>query len=292
MTYGMRSIRTFIRTRANSAGSIREAARLHRASEDAPETVRRRFLAAGIKALGLSSVFGVAASQAKPARKPAPSSGHRWDEMSASDLKAALERKSLVYVPIGTLEFHGVHLPLATDAIHAYEFCLAAAARTGGVVLPVSHWSPHGHEKWPGSMLVREETFRALVTDVFTRLAEQEIRWVVACTGHNPARQEPAIRTIASGVLEKFPKTRIVVLGPWCHPEDPSADHGGKKETSLMLALCPKLVHMKRLEGPDAFRGVGKNAVEGTARFGRDYFEAEVNRFVQLIDKTMQEPPS
>ena len=271
---------------------IREAVRLDRPPEGAPETVRRRFLAAGVKALGWSSVFGVAASQAEAARKPAPSSVHKWDEMSASDLQAALERKSLVYVPIGTLEFHGVHLPLATDAIHTYEFCLAAAARTGGVVLPVSHWSPHGHQKWPGSMLVREETFRALMTDVFTRLAEQEIRWVVACTGHYPSKQEPAIRTIASEVMERFPKTRIVVLGPWCHPEDPSADHGGKKETSLMLALRPQWVHMKRLEGPNAFRGVGKNAVEATARFGRDHFEAEVNRFVQLIDKTLREPPS
>ncbi len=292
MTYGMRSIRTFIRTCANSAGWIREPVQLHRPPEDAPERARRRFLAAGVKALGWSSVLGVAASQAEPARKPAPSSACKWDEMSASDLQAALERKSLAYVPIGTLEFHGVHLPLATDAIHAYDFCLAAAARTGGVVLPVSHWSPHGHQKWPGSMLVREETFRALMTDVFTRLAEQEIRWVVACTGHYPEKQEPAIRTIASGVMEKFPKTRIVVLGPWCHPQDPSADHGGKKETALMLALRPQWVHMKRLEGPDAFRGVGKNAVEGTARYGRDYFEAEVNRFVQLIDKTMRESPS
>jgi len=192
-------------------------------------------------------------------------------------------------VPIGTLEFHGVHLPLSTDAIHAHDFCLAAAARTGGVVLPVSHWSPHGHEKWFGSILIREETFRALMTDVFTRLAEQNIRWIVACTGHYPAKQEPAIRLIGNAVMEKFPKTRIMAFGPWCHPVDPTADHGGKKETSLMLALRPKWVHMEWLKGPDTFRGVGKNAVEGTARLGKDHFEAEVKRFVELLDKAMQE---
>jgi len=251
--------------------------------------VRRSFLAAAVKALGVSSVIGAGGPRAEAAAEPLRV--HRWEEISASDLKAALELKSLAYVPIGTLEFHGVHLPLATDAIHAHEFCLAAAARTGGVVLPPSHWSPHGHEKWPGSMLIREETFRALITDVFTRLAEQEIKWVVACTGHYPAKQEPAIRAIAVGIMEKFPKTRIVVLGPWCHPEDPSADHGGKKETSLMLALCPQQVHMKRLKSPDTFRGVGKDAVEGTARYGRDYFEAEVRKFVELLDKTMRETP-
>jgi creatinine amidohydrolase len=257
------------------------------------ETARRRtFLGSLVQALGLSSFFGGVATPAEAAARPAPRTVHKWDEMTASDLKAALERKSLIYVPIGTLEFHGVHLPLATDAIHAYEFCLAAAARTGGVVLPVSHWSPHGHEKWPGSMLVREETFRALMTDVFTRLAEQDIRWVVACTGHYPEKQEAALRVIAGAVMEKFPTTRIVVLGPWCHPVDPSPDHGGKKETALMLALRPEQVHMKRLQGPDTLRGVNKNAVEGTARYGRDYFEAEVKTFVELLDKTMRESPS
>ena len=252
-------------------------------------SVRRSFLAATAKALGLSSVLVHAGARAEAKPKQAGFAPvHKWEEMSASDLKAALERKSLVYVPIGTLEFHGVHLPLATDAIHAYEFCLAAAARTGGVVLPVSHWSPHGHQKWLGSMLVREETFRALMTDVFTRLAEQDVKWVVACTGHYPEKQEPAIRTIAGAVMERFPKTRIVVLGPWCHPTDASADHGGKKETDLMLALRPKLVHMERLKGPDAFRGVGKSAVEGTARSGREYFEAEVKKFVEVLSQTMR----
>jgi len=280
MAHARKSIRSVVREALEPAEPVGRTAR------------RRTFLGSLAKALGLSSFLGGVATPAEAGAGPAPSSVHKWDEMSASDLKAALERKSLVYVPIGTLEFHGVHLPLATDAIHAYEFCLAAAARSGGVVLPVSHWSPHGHEKWPGSMLIREETFRALMTDVFTRLAEQEIRWVVACTGHYPEKQEAALRAIAGGVMEKFPKTRIVVLGPWCHPADPSADHGGKKETALMLALRPRQVHMKRLQGPDTFRGVNKNAAEATARYGRDYFDAEVKRFVELLDKTMRESTS
>lgn len=244
---------------------------------------RRSFLGRLAKTLGLSSILTEAATPASPAVL-------KWDEISASDLQAALARKSMVYVPIGTLEFHGPHLPLATDAIHAYEFCLAAAARTGGVVFPPSPWSPHGHEKWPGSMLIREETFRALLTDVFMRLAEQEIRWVIACTGHYPAKQEPAIRAIAGTVMEKFPKTRILVFGPWCAPGDSTADHAGNKETSLMMALRPRLVHKDRLNGEEAFRGIAKSAVEGTARYGKEYFDAEVKGFIELLDKAMKEP--
>ena len=211
----------------------------------------------------------------------------RWEELSATQLTELLQQASIAYVPIGTLEFHGAHLPLGTDAIHAYEFCLAAARRTGGVVLPVTHWSPHGHEGWPGSLLVRESTFRALVTDIFTLLAEQGVNLIVACTGHWPARQEPAIRKIADDVMDRATQTRILVLGPWCHPADPSADHGGNKETSLMLALKPSLVDMDRLKGVDAMRGIGASAVEGTASFGKRYFAAELENFVAEVNKAL-----
>jgi creatinine amidohydrolase len=213
------------------------------------------------------------------------SAAKRWEELSATALVEVLEQTSLAYVPIGTLEFHGPHLPLGTDTIHAHEFCLAAARRTGGVVLPPTCWSPHGHEGWAGSLLIREETFRLLVTDVFTLLAQQGVEWIVACTGHYPAKQEPALEKIAEGVVEQFPKTRILVLGPWCHRTDPKADHGGNKETSLMLALRPQLVHKDRLGGKETMRGIAASAVEGTAEFGDAYFASEVENFIEQVNE-------
>jgi len=246
--------------------------------------------APGLLGLGCAVAPTLVKAQETPPEGKRTSS-QRWEELSATDLVKALEQTSLVYVPIGTLEFHGAHLPLGTDAIHSYEFCLAAAKRTGGVVLPATHWSPHGHEGWAGSLLVREETFRALLTDVFTLLCEQGVNFIVACTGHYPAKQEPAIRKIADDVAQRFPETRFLVLGPWCHPTDPSADHGGKKETALMLALRPALVHMERLSGPDAMRGISASAVDGTAEYGRDYFSAEVENFVSRVNEARQTTP-
>jgi len=140
-------------------------------------------------------------------------------------------------------------------------------------------------------MLVREETFRALLTDVFTLLCEQGVKFIVASTGHYPSKQEPAIRKIADDVIERFPETRILVLGPWCHPTDPSADHGGNKETSLMLALRPSLVHMERLSGKEAMRGITPSAVEGTAEFGKAHFSAEVENFVKKVNEARQPAP-
>jgi creatinine amidohydrolase len=247
---------------------------------------RRSFLQAVSGVLG----FGGAAAPAllMADEKPPPNKGGRpqlWEELTATDLVEALRQRSLAYVPIGTLEFHGPHLPLGTDAIHAYEFCLAAAERLGGVVLPPIYFSPHGSHR-PGSLMIREETFRVLLTDVFTLLCQHGIELIVASTGHFPKKQEPAIRQIADEVGRQFPKTRVVVLGPWCHPTDRWPDHGGKMETSLMLALRPNLVHMERLAGERALEGIASSAVEGSTAFGKAYFQAGLENFVGSIKKT------
>ncbi len=266
--------------------------RRRRKTHGVTSSSRRSFLRTAPGLLGLGCAAAPAFLRAEESRGDGKrSSSQRWDELSATELVEVLEQTSLAYVPIGTLEFHGAHLPLATDAIHAHEFCLAAAEQTGGVVLPPTHWSPHGHEGWAGSLLVREETFRALLTDVFTLLCEQGVKFIVACTGHYPSKQEPAIRKTADDVLQRFPETRFLVLGPWCHPTDPSADHGGKKETALMLALRPNLVHMERLSGQDAMRGITASAVDGTAEFGRDHFSAEVENFVKKINEARKTVP-
>ena len=252
---------------------------------------RRAFLTTAPGLLGLGCAATAVSANASDTADNTRCSSQRWEELSATELVEALEQTSLVYVPVGTLEFHGPHLPLGMDSIHAHEFCLAAANQTGGVVMPPVYWSPHGHEGWPGSVLVREETFRSLMTDIFTLVAQQDVKMIVASTGHYPAKQEPAIRKIAEGVTRQFPETRILVLGPWCHPTDPSADHGGKKETSLMLSLRPDLVHMGRLAGDDAMRGIGASAIDGTTGFGRDYFQAALRNFVKRVNDARATTP-
>ena len=44
--------------------------------------------------------------------------------------------KSIIYLPIGLIEWHGPHLPLGTDAITAELCALGVAKKIGGVVLP------------------------------------------------------------------------------------------------------------------------------------------------------------
>jgi len=216
----------------------------------------------------------------------------RFEELTARGMTEALEQTSLVYVPIGSIEFHGPHLPLGMDTIHAYEFCLRAAERTGGLVLPPTYWNANGHVGWPGSLLVSDRTFRALVKDIFRLLAEQHVKLVVATTGHWPARQGKAIDKLAKEAMKKNPDApRILVLDPFgCHPTDKDPGHAGARETSLMLALRPDLVHIETLsEHPDAFDGIGEDAGEGNAKAGREYFNASLDNYVRIVKEALDD---
>src|SRR3954471_7082558 len=57
----------------------------------------------------------------------------RYERLHPAELR---EAAPLAYVPIGTLEFHGEHLPFGVDSFEAHGLCLRAAAASGGVVLP------------------------------------------------------------------------------------------------------------------------------------------------------------
>jgi creatinine amidohydrolase len=213
----------------------------------------------------------------------------KFEELSASEFAEAMTEKPLVYVPIGSLEFHGRHLPLGMDTIHAYAFCLHVARRTGGVVLPPSYWGAVGRDGWKGSLLVSEATRNAVIRDVFRLLAEQGVKLIVSVTGHYPEVQGEAIIKLAREAMEQNPSVRILALDPFTtNPSDTRPDHGGKKETSLMLAIRPELVNMSELSAADAFEGIWKDAVEGTAEFGRAYFEASAENCASMVQQTFQ----
>lgn len=209
---------------------------------------------------------------------------YKYEELSSSQLSRALDAMSLVYVPIGSLEFHGPHLPLGLDTIHAYEFCLQMAQRIGGIVMPPTYWGVCGHEGWTGSLLVSKETYRALMSDILRLLALQGVKLVVVMTGHYPAVQGKMVEDLAQEAMQKDPSFKVLVLDPFgINPSSEKAEHAGKIETSLMLAIRPDLVHMDTLGAGTDFKGIAKDCVAGTKEFGDEYFRASIQSCTSIV---------
>lgn len=208
----------------------------------------------------------------------------RYEEMRPAELAEAREQASLVYVPIGSTEYHGWHLPVGFDAMHAYELCLRSAEQTGGVVLPATYWGTQGHERYAGSLLLRRETIAALMGDVLERLTEQQYRLVVICTGHYPRVQGELLEQVAEEHTSGHPDIRVLALDPFSlHPTDQHAEHAGKIETSVMLYLRPDLVDMDQLRHPEALKAISDDCVEATPEYGQERFESVLMEMVRTV---------
>ncbi|NPV47092.1 MAG: creatininase family protein [Armatimonadetes bacterium] len=212
----------------------------------------------------------------------------RYEEMLPADLAQAIAAAPLAYFPIGSLEYHGFHLPFGLDAMHAHEYCLRAAEQTGGVVLPPTYWGFRGHEGFPGSLLVSEATVASLAADVFRLLTDQGFRLIVAFTGHWPAVQGQRLQEVAEAHMAQRPECRILVPDLFAlHPTDREPEHAGRLETSAMLYLRPDLVEMQRLAEPGALQSITADCVEGTAEAGRAHFAVCLAELVRMVREAL-----
>lgn len=211
----------------------------------------------------------------------------RYERLHPAELRAAVERAPIAYVPIGTLEFHGEHLPFGVDGFTSHGLCLRAAERGGGVVLPPPYLAS-GCLDFPFTLSFDPSLVHAWVRATLAELARRSFRAVVVLTGHGPldlvhllkracAEAEAAHPGLAAYGLCWLELNAARLSGP--ERGEPSAiDHAGRVETSWMLALEPDLVHLDRLaDDPEAgHSGVyGRNPrFTASAGFGRAQIDA------------------
>ena len=70
---------------------------------------------------------------------------HKYEELTPYEFDREKERASIVYVGAGPLEYHEECNILGLDTNKGYDWCLAAAEITGGIVFPMLPIAPAGH---------------------------------------------------------------------------------------------------------------------------------------------------
>lgn len=177
-----------------------------------------------------------------------PATVRRWDERSGPALAAALTETSVLVVPVGAIEHHGAHLPLATDAIMAEQLATrivetAVAAGHDAWLLPTLAVTKSDEHAWaPGTLWLSGETFSHVLADLGRSIAATAARTVLFYNGHggNIAPLTVALRDLRRRFgLRTFLDGVAVPAGP---AEHGFGIHGGQGETSLMLHLRPDLV--------------------------------------------------
>ena len=109
----------------------------------------------------------------------------RWEELTSQDVAALDRERTVVTLPLGSVEQHGNHLPLGTDTMLAHAVSLAAAARVGDAFVLPPPWfgfSAH-HMRFAGSVTLRAEMI-AVAEDIIGSLVHHVFRRILIVNGH------------------------------------------------------------------------------------------------------------
>jgi mycofactocin system creatininase family protein len=145
-----------------------------------------------------------------------------------------LSHRPLLVVPLGSVEQHGHHLPLATDTVVACSVAEAAVGELDDALLaPALAYGASGeHEGFPGTISLGTEALTGLLVEY----GRSACRWagrVLLVNGHGGNHEALAA---AGGVLRR--EDRDVAWFPCGVPGGDA--HAGRTETSLMLHVEPE----------------------------------------------------
>ena len=240
-----------------------------------------------------------------------------YEELTPKEFLARLEEAPIAYLPLGTLEWHGLHLPLGSDGIQSRGLFIELAGRVGGIVLPMLFVGPDRHKKTadgkelygmdickceryrayedqqlPGSAYwVDEELFTRLLESVLARLSRAGFKIVVG-HGHGPSTK--LFQTKSDEWGEKF---GLKLMTCWRDDESDGqgfqVDHAGANETSIVMALRPDLVQMENLDpDPNVFplaTGPLDARKHASPELGKKLVETNAQRMADILKTALAE---
>lgn len=244
----------------------------------------------------------------------------RYERLRPRQIVEAREACPVAYLPIGTIEWHGLHNPVGADTLVSQALAIRCARAGGGLVFPPLYYGEPREEGLmeansaereqiaaamglppenfaPGYMhtdtLSEHERYVRLLVHMLFQMESLGFRAIVLMAGHYPllrhARAAVEIYSLESSKARAWACTGYELV----RDEIPDAgDHAAAWETSLMMALRPDLVDLSRLpkgDDPADLIGVGGRDPRKFAspEYGQRGVEAIVRRIGQKVKEML-----
>lgn len=240
-----------------------------------------------------------------------------WSDCTWEELEVRFASgRDLALLPVGATEQHGPHLGTGMDTCLAETVCHEVSRRTGVLVMPtLAYGCSLGHSRrWSGTLPLQPQTLQNIIVDLGSWAAETGLGRLLIVNSHvtNAAPLRCAVEILRSRVdhlltgIVSTAATSPEVAGIFA--SDAQDWHANRAETSLMMALAPRLVRpesLPRADDPDRTKGLvfvhpvnrtSRNGVTGapskaTATEGRRLFRRIVEDLSTIVRKAEKETP-
>lgn len=177
----------------------------------------------------------------------------RLERLSQPEAEARLKSTRLAVMASGSIEQHGPHLPLGTDAFAADALAEEVARKMNTVLvpLPLVGVSPY-HLSWAGSLSLQPQTMIAVIEDICECLRYHDVNKVLLVNWHEG--NTPTLRLAGDSVQRKY-KMRVVIAESHLitnnlFGERAQLTHAGNMETAAVLMYDPSLVDLEKATNP------------------------------------------
>ena len=148
-----------------------------------------------------------------------------------------------IIIPLGSTEQHGPHLPISTDTIIAEYFANQLTKKIPSYSLSGIPSGVSFEHRPFFNISISNDLLSELLSQICISLGENGFNQIIIINGHRG--NMGAVQYIPQKVERINSKLKVFGINYWQLIER-DFDHGGFVETSLMLAIAPKLVQMHR----------------------------------------------
>ncbi len=251
----------------------------------------------------------------------------QYERLRPDQIKQQRTNKPVAYLPIGTLEWHGVHNPVGLDTLKAHQLCIKCAEAHGGLVLPPL-WYGENRENAllesscglsepiakemglpedsfnPGymgrSIAEQDRLYQDLLLHMMFQANSLGFKVLAICAGHYPLidQAKAACHIFHQQTYHKDHDRKMIpyVFTGYELVGDKypfAGDHAAYWETSLLMALDEGHIDLSRLpEKPEDTLGVGghRPAQESSKEEGMKYVADIVEAVGKKIDERLADP--
>ena len=168
------------------------------------------------------------------------------------EVEEYLRHRDSIIIPVGSLENHGLHMPLGTDFLIPDEIARLIDNKSPVLIAPtVNYGATDDLCGFPGTVSIGTEGLIALLKTICDQLYRYGFRHFLILNGHGG--NSAAIQAVGMHLYRKG--AYLANLNWWLmagqlNPQW-AGGHGGGEETAGILAVDPKLIKTEYLNLPE-----------------------------------------